>query len=162
MSKSVNVNYTDSNPESSENLRMQEVDFGDDYAKIKDIAGEAIITNLTSPTDCPETFRFSTTSIADVYKNSGITPEYRSPSKRGYSLLSQNRAVYTITDTTDPSYRVDLPIEAHIVIKAPSDANITSDMLRALLGRTARGFFESNGECRIPAMARGSLVPSDL
>lgn len=162
MSKVVNKNYTDADPDGAYYLKVQLLTFGHDYAKTKDVAGEAIITNLTSPTDCPETLRFSTSAIADIYKNSGITPEFRSPSKRGFTLLCQNRAVYTVTDTLDPSYRVDLPIEAHIVIKAPSDANITSDMLVYLLGRTVSGFYNLGGTVRIPAMARGSLLPTDM
>lgn len=162
MAKTVSLNFTDSAGGTAKSLVLPLINYSADYVKVVDIAGEAILTNLTSPTDCPNTMRFSTSAVADIYKNSGITAEYRSPSKKGFSLLAQSRAVYTVSDSVDTSYRVDLPIEAHIVVKAPNDANITSAMLEAVIARTVRGFYETNASLRLAAMARGSLLPTDI
>lgn len=162
MTISVNTNRTDSTGGAAKSLVLPLINYGVDYAKIVDIAGEAIITNLTSPTDRPNTMRFSTSAIADIYKNSGITPEFKSPSKKGFSLLVQSKSIYTTTNSDDVSYRVDSPIGVHIVVKAPSDANITAAMLEAEVARAVRGFYETGAALRLSAMARGSLLPTDI
>lgn len=162
MSISISTNMTDSAGGVAKSLVLPLINYGADFAKVVDIAGEAIVTNLTSPTDCPNTMRFSTSAIADIYKNTGVLSEYRSPSKRGYSLLSQVKAVFTKQDSEDATYRVDLPVEAHIVVKAPNDALITAAMLEAVVARTVRGFYETTATLRLPSMARGSLLPDDI
>lgn len=162
MSKNVSLNFTDSSGATAKSLVLPLINYGVDFAKKEDAAGEAAITNLTSPTDTPNTMRFATTAVADVYKNTGINPIFRSPSKRGFRMIGQVHAVYTVTDTEDASYRVDLPIEGHLVIKAPNDANITAAMIEAHIARVVRCFYETDATLRIAAMSRGSLLPKDI
>jgi len=166
MSKSVSFNYTDTaiSGVTSLNLPRGLVNFGADWKIKEQEPEEAIVTNLTSPLSFPEKMRFSTSEVADVYKGAGVDPSMYAPSRRGVSLLGQVTEVWTVTDSTDASYQVALPVSAHLVIKVPNNENITPAMVQTLLGRLVSGLYEtgSTGTTRIAAMLRGSLLPSDL
>lgn len=166
MTKSVSVNYTDTaiSGVSSLNLARGLVNFKADWKVKVDDASQLIATNLTSPLSAPETFRFGCQEVADVYKGARVDVSYASPTKRGVSVLSQLNEIWTVTDSADPTYRVDLPISAHIVIKVPNNENITPAMVQTLLGRVCSGFYNTGLATteRFQAMLRGSLKPSDL
>lgn len=166
MAKSVVKNYTDTpiNGVTSLTLPISVVNFGKDFRVKSDEPGEAILTNLTSPIDRPEKFRFAMSDIKDIYKNSGIDANLYSPSRRGVSVLVQLTDTYTVSDSTDTKYDVALPMEAHLVIKVPSNELITSQMIQDFVGRLTNGLFESGAvnTNRIKSLFRGSLIPTDL
>lgn len=166
MAKSVVKNYTDTpiSGVTSLTLPMSVVNFGKDFRVKSDEPGEAILTNLTSPIDRPEKFRFAMSDIKDIYKNSGIDANLYSPSRRGVSVLVQLTDTYTVSDSTDTKYDVALPMEAHLVIKVPSNELITSQMIQDFVGRLTNGLFESGAvnTNRIKSLFRGSLIPTDM
>lgn len=166
MTKSVSVNHTDTaiSGVSSLSLARGLVNFGVDWKIKGDEPGTVVATNLTSPLNAPETFRFGSQDVADVYKGTGIDPSFYAPSRRGVSILAQLNEVWTVTDSADASYEVALPISAHIVIKVPNNENITPAMVQTLLGRVCSGFYNTGLATteRFQAMLRGSLKPSDL
>lgn len=166
MTKSVSVNYTDTAISGVSSLPLARglVNFGADWKIKGDEPGTVVATNLTSPLNAPETFRFGSQDVADVYKGTGIDPSFYAPSRRGVSILAQVNEVWTVTDSTDASYEVALPISAHIVIKVPNNENITPAMVQTLLGRVCSGFYNTGLTTteRFQAMLRGSLKPSDL
>lgn len=166
MAKSVVKNYTDTpiSGVTSLTLPMSVVNFGKDFRVKSDEPGEAILTNLTSPIDRPERFRFAMSDIKDIYKNSGIDANLYSPSRRGVSVLVQLTDTYTVSDSTDTKYDVALPMEAHLVIKVPSNELITSQMIQDFVGRLTNGLFESGvvNTDRIKSLFRGSLIPTDM
>lgn len=166
MSKVVSVNHTDTPISGVSSLSLDRglVNFQADFKVKQDSPDEVVITNLTSPVNFPERFRFSVEEKTDVYKGSGLDPTFYAPSKRGRSILSQLTEVWTVTDSVDTTYQVALPVSAHIVIKVPDNENITPAMVEALVGRVVSGLFETGSEAttRLQAMLRGSLKPSDL
>lgn len=166
MAKSVVKNYTDTpiSGVTSLTLPISVVNFGKDFRVKSDEPGEAILTNLTSPIDRPEKFRFAMSDIKDIYKNSGIDANLYSPSRRGVSVLVQLTDTYTVSDSTDTNYDVALPMEAHLVIKVPSNELISSQMIQDFVGRLTNGLFESGAvnTNRIKSLFRGSLIPTDL
>lgn len=166
MAKSVVKNYTDTpiSGVTSLTLPISVVNFGKDFRVKSDEPGEAILTNLTSPIDRPEKFRFAMSDIKDIYKNSGIDANLYSPSRRGVSVLVQLTDTYTVSDSTDTKYDVALPMEAHLVIKVPSNELISSQMIQDFVGRLTNGLFESGAvnTNRIKSLFRGSLIPTDL
>lgn len=166
MSKTVSVNYTDTaiSGVSSLNLARGLVNFDADWKVKHDEPNQLIVTNLTSPISFPETFRFGCQEVADVYKGSKVDATLYGPSKRGVSILAQLNEVWTVNDSTDATYQVALPVSAHIVIKVPSNENITPAMIQTLLGRVTSGFYNTGLATteRLQAMLRGSLKPSDL
>lgn len=166
MSKVVSVNHTDTPISGVTSLTLDRglVNYGADFKVKQESVDTAILVNLTSPLAFPETFRFKCQEVANVYTGSGIDPSYYAVTKKGVSLVAQLNEVWTITDTTDTSYQVALPVQAHIVLKIPNNENITPAMVETLLARVVSGLYETGSEAttRLQAMLRGSMKPSDV
>lgn len=166
MAKSVNVGYTDTPIAGSPvlNLLRGSVNFGADF-RVKEISSkEAILTNLTSPVDRPERFRISVSDVTNVYAGSDIDPSVYAPSKRGVSVLVQCTETFSVTDSTAPAYRIDLPVSAHVVLKIPACEDITPAMVQTLFARLASGLYETGliTTTRYQSLLRGSLLPADV
>lgn len=166
MSKSLGLNRTDTAVSGVTSLTLPRavLNFAADFKVKSNTPEEAIITNLTSPIDAPETFRFAVSPIKDIYRNSGIEPTMYSPSRRGVNLLVQVVDTLTVTDSADTAYKVMLPIEAHLVCKIPANELVTEDVIIAFIGRLTSGLFDTGlaTSARAKALLRGSLLPSDL
>lgn len=166
MSKSLSVGYTDTPISGVTSLELARglVNYKADFRVKTSVPNEAVLTNLTSPVDRPERFRVAFSEIANIYSGSGIDPTCYAPSKKGVSILVQLTDIYSVSETNDPSYRVDLPVSAHLVIKVPANENITAATIQTLVGRMVSGLYETGSETtdRIASLVRGSLIPSDL
>lgn len=163
MSKAISVGYTDTIAVAKD-VSFPDLDWGVDFTPKTTKDGLAILTNITSPLDRPENFRFAYSEIANVYEGSKVDPSYLGTSKRGVSVLCQVTDIYSLTETTDPTYRVDLPVSAHIVLRIPACEYITADMVKALAVRAVSGLFGTGevSSARIASLLRGSLVPAEL
>lgn len=166
MSKTVAVNYTDTAIDGVSTLDLARglVNYGADWKVKQDEPNEVILTNLTSPITYPERFRVGASEVVDVYKGSGIDAGLYAPTRRGISVLCQLTEVWKVTDSTDATYEVALPITGHIVLKVPSNENITPAMINTFMGRLVSGLFETGSETttRLASILRGSLKPADL
>lgn len=166
MAKSVNVGYTDTpiSGVSSLNFSRGLLNFKADFRMKSNNAGEVVLTNLTSPVDRPEKIRLGYSEVANIYTNTNIDPSVYAPTKQGISVVCQVSEVFSVTDSVDADYRVDLPVSAHLVLKLPSSEFITADMVQTMLGRMISGMYETGSlnTSRIAAILRGSLLPSDL
>lgn len=166
MAKVISVNHTDTPISGVTSLSLERglVNYGADFKVKQSSVDSTVITNLTSPLDSPEQFKFSVQEVANVYTGTIVDPTMYTPSKKGVSLVAQCNEVWTVTDTVDPAYNVALPVQAHIVLKIPKNENITPAMVEDLLGRVVSGLYEtgSGSTGRLQAMLRGSLTPSDL
>lgn len=167
MTKSISsFNRTDTSVSgvTSLSLPMAVLNYGADFKVKVDDPSEAIITNLTSPIDKPERFRYALTDVKDIYKNADIDSNLYAVSKRGISLLCQLTDTWTITDSTDATYESDLPVSGHIVLKIPSNQLLTSTMVKDFIGRLVAGLFATGvvDTTRLQSLLRGSLIPSDM
>ena len=166
MSKTVNAGYTDTPISGVTSLTFPRglVNYAADFRVKKDGADEAIITNLTTPVDRPEKFRWSVSDVANIYSGTDIDPSVYAPSKRGVSVLAQVTEVYSVTDSEDPTFRIDLPVSAHLVLKVPASEYLTAAILQTIVGRLVSGLFETGVTTtdRFAALIRGSLLPKDL
>lgn len=125
---------------------------------------EVVITNLTSPVDRPEKIRIGYTDIANVYSGTGIDASVSAPTKRGIQVLAQVTEIISITDDSDPDYRIDLPVSYHLVIKVPASELITASDIQTGIGRLLSSLFDtgSTSTTRLEAILRGALVPAGL
>lgn len=165
MAKELSVNYTDTAMSGSEvKLTLPQLNYGSDFRVVRDTAGEAIITNITSPLDQPERFRFAANAVADVYRNSGIDPTLYYPTRKGTQVLCQLTDIYRVTDTTSADYLALLPVEAHVVIRVPNNDLISPQVVEQLVTRMLGGLYETEASqyTRLQAMLRGALLPSSL
>lgn len=166
MSLSINKNILDTPVEGVPTLSIAcpTLNFGVDYA-VKDAnASEATLVNLTGTVADVETIRIKRADVANVYTNSGIDPSYQAPSKRGQSIVTQINAVYTVSDSDDASYRVDLPVQCHLVLKLPHNPLLTEEVALELAKRCFSTLYDTGVTTsgRLKRVLRGSLVPSDL
>lgn len=167
MSKTKSVGYTDTPVAGVTELAFprQVLNFNKDYrAKTDSSSKEIVLVNLTSPLDRPEKIRIAHSDIANVYSNSGIDASLSAPTKRGVSILCQETNVVSITDATDPDYRIDLPVSYHLVIKVPASEFISATEVQEGLGRLLSSLFDTGSDelSRLEAILRGSLEPADL
>lgn len=166
MSSVVNNGYTDTAISGVTALGLDRglINFKADFVVQKNAITDVTLVNMSSPLDRPEKFRFAVNDIANIYTNTGIDPSVWAASTKGESLLCQVTEVLSVTDTTDPSYRVDLPITCNITLKFPKNALITSTQLQTLLGRAVSGFYETGDltTAGINRLSHGSLIPTDL
>lgn len=166
MAKTVNVGYTDTPISGVTSLEFPRglVNFAADFRKKSTTAQESILTNLTSPVDRPEKFRISYSDVANVYSGTDIDASVYAPSKKGVSVLIQLTEILSVTDSVDATFRVDLPISAHVVLKVPASEYLTSAMVQTFLGRLVSGLYDTGSLTtdRINAILRGSLTPGDV
>lgn len=146
------------------NLKRGLVNFGADFRVLTDSPAEVTLTNLTSPLDRPEKYRFAHTIVKDIYKGSDVHPKVQAPSSKGVNVLCQLTNTVSELHDTAPDVRTDLPISAHLVLKFPASPAITAEMLEEHVGRLVSGLFEtgSTNLTRLKSLMRGSLLPSDI
>jgi hypothetical protein len=133
-----------------------------DYAAITDTSNECRITDISQGLEVPRIVRYAAQDVANVYSGTDIDPSAFAPIRRGKSVVIQTSLNVKITDTTDPSFLVLLPVQIHTVVKLPVTDYLTSDnintMLRDHFGDIVTG---ANGD-RLPRLLRGALKPSEL
>lgn len=166
MTKSIELNRTDTaiSGVSALNLPMAVLNFPVDFTIRDRGPKEAILTNLTSPLGCAETIRFAVNDIANIYKGTNIDPTLWATTKHGVNVLAQVNDIWSIVDSTNATFRQDIPFSAHIVLKVPDCGLITADMLKTSVGRLADALFNSGVVTseRLGALAKGALIPSGV
>lgn len=166
MAKVVNMGYTDTaiagNP--TLNLARAPLNFAADYRVKTNQPQEVVLANITSPIDRPENVRIAFSNVANIYAGTSIEPSLAAPTKGGVSLLIQVTDVISVTDDTDPDYRIDLPVSYHLVIKVPKNENLTTTMIETGVKRVLSGLYDTGATTltRLQALLRGSLVPTDI
>lgn len=162
----VNKNYTDTPIAGAADKTkvLAKLNFSQDFAMKVSGGNEAIITNLSSPVGFPERLRTGYTVHPNVYKNTGLDPNFYPPSRQGVSVLSGITEVWTVTESSDPSFKIALPVSAHIVIKTPQSEYINSADIETLVLRLLSTLYDQNSGSleRITALLRGSLLPREV
>lgn len=163
MSKSINVGYTDTIA-TAKTLSRPDLSYTTDFCVKSEVVGETILANLTSPLDRPETLRYGYSEIKDVYKSTTIDPSVMAPSKKGVQILVQVNDIFSLTDSVDASYRVDLPVSAHLIVKVPACEYITPDQIQTLAARTVAMLYDtgSTTSAKIAKLAKGAVTPTGL
>lgn len=136
-----------------------------DFRVIANNAGkEVVLTNITCPPDRPEKIRIGYTSIANAYSNTGVEASVLAPTKKGTQILAQVTEVISVTDDTDSTYRIDLPVSYHLVIKVPTSEYISASDVQTGVGRLLSSLFDTgvSTTSRLEAILRGALVPTEV
>lgn len=166
MSKSTSFGYTDTadGGATTQSFTRANLNWPTDFSIISDNDGKVILANKTSPLDQLERIRIESNGVADIYRGTSIDPSAYAPSRQGVSIVCQVMDVLRVTESTDATYQVDLPISAHIVVKVPLSTHVTAANVQAVLGRALSCFYSSNSTAttQIAAMLRGSMTPSGL
>lgn len=162
MSYLLNKGYTDTIT-TPKNVAVPDLDFANDFRVTTDVPGEVIMTNVTSPLDRNETIRFALSNVKDIYTNSGVDAAYQAASHQGISLVVQVNDTWRYADAADPTAQaVDLPITAHLVIKAPKTSFLSADNYLSI-GQRAFSLMFGTGEvtsARLMMLLKGALDPN--
>lgn len=167
MSRQISYNYTDSGVSGVASLEkdIAILNYGSDYRVKSDDPGECVITNITSPIDRPETFRFGTRIIADVYRNQGVDSAYYAPSRKGIAIVVNLSDILKYSDSADSTFKDQyIPISGHIVLNVPAHEAVTASIVSSFVGRLVAGLYGSGSltDDRLKSIMRESLVPTDM
>lgn len=119
----------------NQTVTMSVPDYAKDFAPSEDVANKVVLQNITSPIDQPQTARIERSNVSNIYRNTDIVRSLWATSTRGYSLVAQVNDIYRITDTTDSTFMVDLPVSAHWVLKVPATPYLSAAEYLATLNR---------------------------
>lgn len=162
MSKTVSYGYT----AATETVNIaRPVLSTSDYAVISDDASsECIMTNLDAPVDQPEIIRWANRPIKNIYSNSKIEPSLYSQTKTGISILAELRETASVTDSSDPTYRVNYPVRVYTVIEAPNDGAITDDNISEVIKRHLSLLYTdaTSTSSRISELRHSAMHPTTL
>lgn len=167
MAKSVTLNINDtaiSGGPQALSVSLPAINWPVDWSKTVDEAGSATLTYKPAPFDAPQTAKFAVNRIANIYAGSPVDASYQLPYKRGASILCQVNLVASVTDTADSTYRVDLPLSAHLVIKAPMSGLLTVNDIRSVAERAFALLYEtgSTDSTRLTELLKGSMLPEGV
>lgn len=162
MSYSINTGYTDT-ISATKSLAIPDLDYSVDFAVTSESPKEVILSNITSPMDRTETLRFAITDVKDVYTGTSVDSSFMAPSHKGVALVCQLNDIWRYVDSTDLSLaQIDLPIEAHFVIKVPKTSYVTADQFASVIKRMiSLGFGTGSvASTRLFNMLKGALDPT--
>lgn len=163
MSYSLNKGYTDTIT-TPKNVAIPDLDYANDFHVSRDVPGEVVMTNTTSPLDREESIRFSITNVKDIYTGTSVDPAYFAPSHQGISLVIQVNDTWRYEDAVDPTAQaIDLPITSHIVIKAPKTSYIDADNYLSIVKRAVSLAFDTGSVTsnRLMMLLKGALNPNN-
>lgn len=103
--------------------------------------GETNYKNTSGTIDMPNTIRLASSIVPNMFSKTAVTPA-DGQELRGVSMLAQVLETWTVNDAADELPTLYYPASAHLVVKVPSDALVTStvvaDLVRRLLGVVLR------------------------
>lgn len=165
MSITINKNTTDtSTGASNPSIEVVGLNYAKDFRlSQKSEPDRTTLVNTTSPRDAAEKMILASSTIKDIYSNTDVDPNYRGAIRRGVSVLVQLNDIWTLVDSADAQFRVDLPISAHLVLRVPASYVSVSDV-QGFVARMLGGLYEtgSTGTSRLDALLRGITIPKDI
>lgn len=140
------------------------LNFKDDFRQLSYNGDEAVITNLTSPVDRPETIRFSSQEIANIYRSTKVETSRYGPTKGGRSILIQHNSISSVEDDASAQDSYHLPMGVHLVLRLPNSEFVDAALVKTQISRLLGALQETgdDGNTRLTALLRGSLLPKDV
>jgi hypothetical protein len=128
------------------------------YATSTDSADQATLNNKTAPIDLQEVISYRSDRLANLKANA-VNIQYPSPVKEGLQYSVQVTDTLSTTDTADPSFRVDEPIQVTVSIRHPNSGNISSSHVETVFLRAISSLMKVDGTWRFDDLMRGAERP---
>lgn len=122
-------------------------------------SGNTLMTSLATPLDAPSSFIINASNVGDVYQNTGLPATVRHPVKSGVKVHAQVNETWTVTDDSNPAYRVCLPVQASITFKVPKHPLITDALVSGLVERALSALYDADGTLRVDSLLRLGTTP---
>jgi hypothetical protein len=123
---------------------------------------EVVLTDINADIDRPLLAKIGCTEVANVYKNSGISPQHQAASTRGKRLFYSLLGITKKTDDSDPTYDVRSPLKVHLVVERIDDPLVTEAMVAAWIGEMLGLLQDESTGLLIDEQSRGALVPATI
>lgn len=122
-------------------LSVQALNFDADWRVVEESPGKIVYTNVNADVDVPCTIRIQQTLRPNVYAGTGIEPGGQCATKRGCDTVIEFKNIWKLTDDSDPSSAVYLPVRAALTLNTPVHPMTTisnvQEILYALFGAIA-------------------------
>jgi hypothetical protein len=166
MATSVIRNYTDTTTGvTTHGITIPSVNPGVDFRLAEQKGNTVIITNTTSPIGYPETVKFSSETINDLYSGTTVDKALYAASRKGRGVMVSLHDVYKVVSDSDDSFELALPFQASLAFKFLQNSLVTETMIVEVISRLVAFLYEKDSatmNSRIQALIRGSLKPNDL
>lgn len=146
-------------------ITIPQINNAADFAIINNDGKTATEVSLQSPLGYAEHFRFASSTVADVYANTSVDRALQAPSKKGTKILVAHDEVWSVEDSVDLTYTLDLPMSSTFTVTIPNNENVTEADVVDFIGRTLAGLFETisaTPNTRVKSLLRRRLAPADL
>lgn len=166
MATNVIRNYTDTTTGvTAHGITIPSVNPGVDFRVLDQKGNVFIMTNVTSPIGYPETVKFSSETINDLYSGTTVDKALYAASRKGRGVMVSLHDVYKAVSDEDDSFELALPFQTSLAFKFLQNSLVTEQMIVEGISRLIAFLFETDQatmDSRIRALIRGSLKPSDL
>lgn len=146
---------------------VTELDFGKDFAKASDDSTEASIKNVTAEgVTSPESIRFGSTPVKNIYAGTSVELASQLPSKAGVQALIEISETYRAVNSVS-GQEIDIPCKARLVLRVPTSQPVKSAIVSDLIQRVF-GACYSPGEHayddldRLNDVLKGALLPEGV
>lgn len=158
MAKNTDVGYSNKTA-SSKTFTLTKLGELSNYSIVEDEAGVTLLANTTGSLENAERISIKAQTIPEVKVSQGVA--YPAPVKQGVQFSVKVEEVYSTTDSTDPSYRIDEPIVATLTVKHNQSSTFSDEAVQTAIGRVLSILFCDDGTSRIPALQRLATRPSN-
>lgn len=132
------------------------------YVVTSQLPDEVVESNLSSPLGRVEKLTFGRRSVKDIYANStSIDPAYKSPSRSGIKVLVNWESVASLTNSDDPTFRMDFPISSRLTVTVPASDYLTADNVNMLIKHHIGALYGDSTDvtsARIAKLLKGALA----
>lgn len=145
----------------TKNIVATDIDFANDYTIASASPSEVVLQNKTGNALTPmEQIRYGRTNLADIYRNTDITPAMRDQNKTGLRLLSEVTFKIKATNSVSGDEEL-LPFRGWVVLETPKSDLVTADAIAYLQQRVVSAMYETGkvDETLVANIARGDLNP---
>lgn len=144
---------------STRTISVPIIPWGNEYRTVAHSGLQSDLTNIQVGIGDPSTFRFNGRSIKNVYSNTPIDANYQAPSKKGTEAFLQRNEVWSIKDSSDPSYEVKIPVSCAIRFTVPAISGVDGSAVEGLITRTLAGLYTDDSTTRLDAILRLAVNP---
>jgi len=144
----------------TDTIDVQLVNFTEDFIVLSDDPGQAIYSDVTSPTDQPSIVRVSVKPRPNIYAGTDIDASMAIPNKGGLEVFVEVRDVLNVVDDDDASYLRQIPVRFAVAASLPRHPLFTAEQAEFMLARAVGAFLsiEDRGLVGLEAILHGSTA----
>lgn len=127
------------------------------YALVEDEPTSCVLSNKTCPIDQGELVSYKSQTVNKVSTAQDVL--YPPQVQTGVQYVVKVEELLSTTSSTDPAFRVDLPIVAYLTIRHTKNGQITDDIIAEVVNRLIGACRKTDGSWRFSDLMRSALHP---